>query len=103
MDEAVRDDILVKRRRRRDVVASRGSSFLVSWTGEPLNILSRGLFPRDMVTAHRSRTVLPLVDISRGRGAALPLSSQSTSPADRGFSSVIGELAGDIFGRSLCH
>ena len=56
------------------------------------NILSRGMFSRVMVTAPRSRTVLAHVEISRGREASLPLSSHSTSPANRCFSWVIDEL-----------
>ena len=45
--------------------------------------------------------MLPLVKVSRGRETALPLSSQSTSPAHRGFWWGIDELAGDIFGRDV--
>ena len=54
-------------------MACRETSFSVSWMGEPLNILSRGLFPRVMVNAPWTPTVLPLVEISRDREAALPL------------------------------
>ena len=50
VDEAARDGILVERHRW-DLVARRRSSSSVSGTGEPLNIFSRGLFPRVMVTA----------------------------------------------------
>ena len=96
VDEAARDGILAKRRRW-DLVAHRGSSSSLPWTGEPLCIFSRGLFPRVMVTASRSPAVLPVPEIPREREAAVPLSSQSTPPADRGFSLGIDEPAGDIF------
>ena len=52
----------------------------------------------------RGPTVLPLVEISRCREASLALRSQSTSPADSGFSWVIDEPACDIFCRGFfCH
>ena len=44
VDEVARDGI---KRRRRDLVASSS----VSWIGELLNVLSRGLLPRVMVTS----------------------------------------------------
>ena len=78
VDEAASEEILIQRRRQ-DLVASRGHSLSDSWTGEPLNIFSRGLFPRVMAVASRCLTVLPFVDISRDREAALPRSSQYTA------------------------
>ena len=56
VDEAARDGMLVKLRQ--DLVASRGSSSFLPWTGEPLNIHSRGRFPRDMVTSSRDPDML---------------------------------------------
>ena len=47
VDEAARDSILVKRRRL-DLVASRGSSSFVPWTGELLFFFSHGRLPRVM-------------------------------------------------------
>ena len=66
MDEAACDGILVKRRRW-DLVAGRGSSSSVPWTGEPLKIFSRGLFPRAMVTSSLDPAMLPVVEIPRDR------------------------------------
>ena len=101
VDEAARDVNLVKRRRR-DLVASRGFSPSVPWTGESLNILSCGLFPRVMVASSRAPAVLRVVVIPRDRECVLPLNSHSTSPAHCGLSWSIDELARDISGRDVC-
>ena len=52
----------------------------------------------------RSRTVLPLAEVSLERVAALPVSSQSVSPSARvanndGFSLVIDEPVRDMLGQ----
>ena len=64
------------KRRRRDLMACLGSATFVPWTDEPLNVLSRGRFPRVMVTSSWDPAMLADVEISRGReGVSIASSS----------------------------
>ena len=103
--ESAREEALVERRRRNFVVGCKPFSFN-SWTGERLDLPARGLLSRVMGISSRSRTALPHAEASLECEAVLPVGSQSVPPSARvlnvdGFSRVIGEPVGGVFGRAV--
>ena len=72
-------------RRRWNLVVIREPSFFFSWTGEQLDMPTRGLLSHVMGVATRSRTAFPPDEVSLQRETALPVSTQSASPSARVF------------------
>ena len=88
-----------------DLVVDR-EPFFISWTGERLDLLARGLLSRVTAVKSRSRTAFPPAEASLEREVALPVSSQSTPPSARfsdidGLSWVMDEPARDTLGRAV--
>ena len=59
--ESARDEDVIERRRW-NLVVNRHASFSISWTGQELDVLSRGL--RVMGLAYRSRAAFPPAEVS---------------------------------------
>ena len=74
--ESVRSEALMERRRR-NLVVGRESSFLISFSGERLEVLAYGLLSRAMGGGSQSRTAFPPATVSLGLEAAMPVSSES--------------------------
>ena len=82
----------------------REPSLFISWNGERLDVLARGLLSRVMGVASQSHTALPLFDLSLECEAVLPMNSQSAPPSARvadvdDFSRVSDEPVGHMSGR----
>ena len=66
--------------------------FVISWTGERLDLPARGVLSRVMGNTSRRRTGFSLAEVSLEREAALPVSSQSAPPSTRAlFVTCLGE------------
>ena len=78
----------MERRRRNRVVNREPPVFFLSWTGEQLDIPTRGLFSRVMGAATPSRTAMPHAEVSLKRDGTLPVSCQSAAPLSVRVSSL---------------
>ena len=95
-------------RRRRNLVTSRELSFTNSWTGERLDVTAHEFLSRVMGAASRSRSALPLPEVTLEHEAGLPVSSSSVRPSVRvpdvdGLPLVINESGcGMLWANSFC-
>ena len=72
-------------RRRRNLAVNREPSLFLPWTGEQLDMPSRGLLPRVLGVATLGRPAFPHAEASHERVTALPLSALSRPPSAHVF------------------
>ena len=93
-------------RRRRNFMTSRELSFSTSWTGDRLDVFAQELLSRVMGVASRSRSALPLSEVTLEHEADLPVcflpAPRSIRVLDfEGLRLVIDAFCCGMFGRTV--